>query len=286
MPASFQGAGPLLLVAGTRDEMSLGWSAATAWLRKDAANRVLLTVRSIKAKTFAEAQRERHPGRIEVVTIDWADPASESQVSEHLARSLGGDRGLAGVVHAVAGADLSNFTSPAHVLSPTVYTNTFDVTAASLVRVVAASTAYLVPFGGIVTFGFGEFRVVSEEYGGALSTAKLALSQMVAVLGISLGQADPPARTLEIVTGFIPTYSGRGVAVGIAKANDRRVVAADLSRNFCDQAPLKETTAEGQRLAAGALAVSFISDPMFRHTTGERIHVDGGWATKAKSVLP
>jgi enoyl-[acyl-carrier-protein] reductase (NADH) len=266
--------------------MSLGWSAASAWLRRDPANSVLLTVRSERAKAFADAQTAELAGRLETVAIDWSDPDAETEVSRHLERLLGRGRGLAGVVHAIAGAELANFTTPAHALPAAVYTSAFDTTAASLVKAVSASAAHLAPFAGIVTFGFGEFRVVPEEYGGAMATAKLALSQLVAVLGVSLGQADPPARTLEIVTSFIPSYSGRAVAAGISRANGSRITGTEISETFAADAPLPHTDPEAVLLAAGALAVSFIADPMFRHTTGERIHVDGGWATKGKSVLP
>jgi enoyl-[acyl-carrier-protein] reductase (NADH) len=58
-----------------------------------------------------------------------------------------------------------------------------------------------------------------------------------------------------------------------------------MARQFAADAPLA-TSPEGQRIAAGELAVSFIVARMFQHTTGERIHVDGGWATLAKSALP
>ncbi len=266
--------------------MSLGWAAASAWLARDARNSVLLTVRSDKARAFADAQAAEFPGRIDVATIDWTDAEAEAEVAGRLERLLGGDRGLAGVVHAIAGADLASFTTPAHALPAAVYTSAFDVTVSSLVKTVSASAAHLAPLAGIVTFGFGEFRVVPEEYGGAMSTAKLALSQLVAVLGVSLGSADPPARTLEIVTSFIPSYSGRGVAAGISKANGLRVRGTDISDVFGADAPLPNTTPESVLSAAGALAASFVGDPMFFHTTGERIHVDGGWATKGKSILP
>jgi len=266
--------------------MSLGWSAASAWLLRNPANRVLLTVRSDKARKFADARSAELPGRIDTVTIDWSDADAAAEVSRTLEQLLGGERGLAGVVHAIAGADLANFTTPAHELPAAVYTRAFDTTAASLVKLVSASHAHLAPLGGIVTFGFGEFRVVPEEYGGALSTAKIALSHMVAALGVSLGQADPPARTLEIVTSFIPSYSGRGVAAGIRKANDLKVTGVDIAETFAKDAPLPQTDYRDVLSAAGALAVSFVSDSMFFHTTGERIHVDGGWSTRGRSVLP
>jgi enoyl-[acyl-carrier-protein] reductase (NADH) len=279
-------AAPLLVVAGGHDEASLGWAAAAAWLERSAAHQVILTVRSRQAYDFAEAKRRELAGRIGVVEMDWTDERAPARLASHLDGAVGPRRAVAGAVHAVARADAANFTSPAHALDPAVYVGAFDACTVSLFRLVAGCRAHLAPYGGVVTFGFGEFGSVSEEYGGALSVAKLALAQAVVVLATSLGRETPPARTLEIVTGFIPTYGARGVAAGISRAQGRRVSAAEMARRFTDASPLAGTDADGQRAAAGELAVSFVSDAGLRHTTGERIHVDGGWTTTAKSTLP
>jgi len=275
-----------LIVAGGHNESSLGWAAAEAWLRRDSSHRLLLTARSAKALEFADAQRTANPGRINVVQIDWTSEDAAGLLGAELKSLIGSDRSVAGAVHAVAASDPANFADLAHTLSPQVYLDTFDATVVSLLRLVTGCVPYLSSNAGIVTFGFGEFRSISREYGPALSIAKLALAQATAVLGISLGEEDPPARTLEIVTGLIPTYAARGVAAGISKGRASRVSAQDMADQFIADAPLAGTSADGQRAAAGELAVSFISDAPFKYTTGERIHVDGGWTTTAKPVIP
>lgn len=231
-------------------------------------------------KAYANATK-KDPDRIAVLRIDWTAADAGTQLAAQLA-----DRSVAGAIHAIAGAPQENFTAPAHAVDAGVYLAAFEVTAGTLVRLVDACRPYLAPNAGIVTFGFGEFGVVAEEYGGALSVAKLALAQTVVALGVSLGRSDPPARTLEIVTGLIPTYGARGVAAGVSKRHGRRVSAAGMTEHFMATAPLAGTNADGQRDAAAELAVAFVADEMFAHTTGERIHVDGGWARTSKGVAP
>ena len=280
------GSAQTLVVAGGHDEASLGWAAAEAWLARSSLNRVLLTVRSERAREFVEAKRAAEPERIDVLQVDWAGEHGTDALAAFLEETYGSTRVIAGAVHAIAGAEQSSFTEPAHAVHSEVYLDALNVTTISLFRLVAACRERLAPNAGIVTFGFGEFGVIAEEYGGALSVAKIALAQAIVALGISLGREMPPARTLEIVTGFIPTYGARGVTAGISRRHGRRISVEDLAVQFARDVPLEGTNPEGQRAAAGELAVSFVLDEMFKHTTGERIHVDGGWATRAKSALP
>ena len=67
------GSAQTLVVAGGHDEASgSGWAAAEAWLARSSLNRVLLTVRSERAREFVEAKRAAEPERIDVLQVDWA----------------------------------------------------------------------------------------------------------------------------------------------------------------------------------------------------------------------
>lgn len=263
---------PVLVVAGIRDQKSLGWSAANAWLEEDPNHEVVATVRSPRAQTFIEAQNETTGGRISGVAIDWQDPQAEHMLSSVLQARYGDERRVAGIVHAIAGADPITFTTPAHQLEVDHHRNAENSSTYSLLRVVRAARNNLRPYGGIVTYGFGEPGHLTEGYGSPMSLAKVALSQLVVELAFSLGQDDPPARTLEIVTGFIATRSGRGVAL-FQHARPR-----DIEERFAATSPLKGANAERQRQIAGELAVRFINGREYEQTTGARIPVDGGWS--------
>lgn len=190
-----------------------------------------------------------------------------------MADRYGDERPLAGVVHAIAGASRDSFSKPAHELDASDYGDAFDTSALSLLRAVQAVRPNLRARGGIVTFGFGEVGKVVAGYGGPMSTAKAALSQMVVELAASLGKADPPARTAEIVTGYVPTRSGRGVALG----QPGRARPADVEARFAETAPLADSNGADQAEAAGLLAVRFIAGPEHRQTTGARLPVHAGF---------
>jgi len=261
---------PILVVAGVRNEVSLGWSAVETWLARDPNNQVLVTVRSDKGREFVEERSKELDGRIAIATIDWKDTDASNSLNKTLTGLMGKDRAVSGVVHAVAKADQSNFRRPAHELDPQVYNDALNVSTISLIRLIRGSRDHLRNNGGIVTFGFGEPRRVVEGYGGAMSVAKVALSQLVAELAVSLGRSDPPARTAEIVTGYIPTHAGRAVALL------QRIKPSEVEEKAIQASPLKSTSSDSQRIAAGQIAVSFIADPMYGQSTGQRFSVDGG----------
>lgn len=303
---------PLLVVAGVRDEMSLGYAAANRWLEDDPRNQVLMTVRSRKAEKFAAGLKEANEGRVDFVTIDYADPTPSIDASEltgpddpnadqfqsavqslqsKLHEILGDERAVSGVVHSIAGADFSNFITPAHELSPQVYIDTYLVTAVSLLKVVQGVRGHLRDGAGIVTYGYEEPGGFTEDYGGALSTAKVALNQLVRVLAVSLGKETPSARTLEVIPGFVDTYAGTGVALGVVNNSGVRMKPSEMARGleeyFRTSSALPNTSAEAQRQASGALAVEFIKGgPVFDQMTGETIRVNAGRSILKPRLVP
>ena len=276
---------PLLIVAGVHDEMSLGWSAAEAWLGGDPNNQLLVTTRSKKAGEFIAAKAEETDGRVSGIEIDWTEPAAARELYDALTRRVGSDRMVAGVVHSVAHAPPENFTTPSHQLSNEVYVKAFEATTLSFKGLVAGARDNLRPWAGAVTYGFSEYRRLTAEYGPALSIAKVALSHSVAELAGSLGREDPPARTAEIVTGFIPTYAGRGVLLGIRRQRGRPVTPEQMAE-YVEEVSLLPADADEQRRNAGLIAVDFIANPMWSQTTGQRFEVNAGWSLSGKSIVP
>ena len=269
---------PVLLVAGVRNESSLGWSASQTWLDRHPNNEVLITVNSEIAQNFVNAKEEAD-GRISSVKIDWSDTDAGSSLWMILDELYAKERRIGGVVHSIARADKTNFFDPAHQLEAKVYTDAFNISTLSLHGLAKATRQNLRPGGGIVTFGFGEPGKFVRGYGGAMGVAKAGLTQMVIELAESLGQAEPNARTAEIVTGFIPTRSGKSVAFLQGGTPDAVV---DL---FAESASLTGTSPTLQSETAGRLAVAFIDDPMFSQSTGIRLHTDGGWSLGGRALF-
>ena len=281
---------PLLIVAGVHNETSLGWSAAEAWLDRDPNNHVLATVRSEDAQEFVEAEAERLGDQVSKVVIpDWMEPSASTDLRTTLEELVGEDRRVAGVVHAIASAPLKSLYTPAHELDSSGYRDAIGATAISLLNTVRGARQHLVDKGGVVTFGFSEYHRVNKDYGAALSTAKVALSHLVAELAYSLGQDEPSARTAEVVTGFVPTHAARGVALGIAKARrdaGYRVRPQDLLDFFTSSSAMKAANHEEQRRNSGLIAVDFIANPMWNQTSGQRFEVNAGWSLMGQSITP
>ncbi len=273
------GAANRLLIAGIRDEDSLGWSAAEAWLDADPKHQVVATVRSKKAGDFIRDKIIESDNRLDYIPVEWSDKDAYNVLGAELKNRYGSDRQFAGFVHAIAGVDSLNFKRPAHELDPGIYIDAFTVSAVSLLQGIRAAKDLLKPNAGIVTFGFGRSGTHIEGYGGAMSVAKQGLSQLAIELAFSLGRSDPSARTLEIVTGYIPTRSGRGVA------SAQRFRHEMVSSQFTETAPLVGTNYNLQRIAAGKLAVEFMINPIFEQTTGQKINVDGGWDLRGPDLF-
>lgn len=270
---------PLLVIAGIRNKRSLGWEAVTHWLEADPEHSVLATVRSERSRDDVQKLADKTDGRVALVEVDWVKPKSPNVLRSALREILGEERGVAGVVHAVASANNINFKRPAHNLPAHVYKGAVDATAFSLVRLVQGAKEHMVDGAGVVTYGFGDPGRSMEGYGGALTVAKAALSQLVVELALSLGQETPRARTAEIVPGYIPTLSARG-AIGLGGGD-----SADVEKYFTETAALAGTDASRQRDALGEMTVAFMTSPAFAQTTGTRLMVDGGWFTRGSLAV-
>lgn len=279
---------PLLVVAGVRNEKSLGWSAAQAWLDRDPNNEVLVTARDGKSQDYVQSQKTETNGRVDLVApIDWTEADAARSLYEHLTKVMGSDRRVAGAVHSIAWAPPENFTTPAHGLPTDVYRQAMDATALSYLELIRGTEANMAPNAGVVTYGFGEHEQVFTEYGPALSTAKDALAHLVKETAVSLGRKEPAARTAEIVTWFIPTYAGRGVLAGIGQQRGRRVKPQQVEEHTAaNMAALTTASPDEQWRNAGMIAADFIGNPMWSQTTGQRFEVNAGVPLIGPKIVP
>ncbi len=267
----------LLVVAGVRDHRSLGWAAAEAWLRHGPEHHLLVTVRSSAAQQFAAEQSRAYPGRIAVVSGDWRDPEIAETCGGVLAQLTGGRRAVHGAVHAIARCAPQTFTTDVYRISQHDWIDALRGTALSLPALVASVRPYLAPLAGIVTFTSLRPGSVVAGYSPAMSAAKTCAHQIVADLADALGREKPPARANEIAVRFVATHSGAGAAR--AAGED----PAAVEDRFASASPLPVTAAQ-VREAAGQLAVSLAAGPEFHCTTGQRLHVDGGWHLTAPGL--
>ena len=262
-----------LLVAGVRDEWSLGWSAANAWLQADELNDAIVTVRSDEAADFIKERKSGFAeGRLQYGFIDWAEDTASDTLARFLNEHFGKERKLAGVVHSVAHADKQTFRKPAHDVRLAHYAEAFNVSVLSAVRLIQATHAHMKPNAGFVTFGFGSPKERVEGYGGPMAVSKSALGQLIVEMAGSLGSKENPVRTAEIIPGYIPTRSGTAVAM-INRARSREVEAG-----FVKGSMLPETSSARQTRSAGLVTVRFMIGPEFADSTGITLPVDAGWS--------
>lgn len=273
-----------LLVAGVRDVNSLGWFTARNWLEEVPNSRIIATYRSKSARDFLANQSSLYSDRVTGIEVDWLGENPSEKLAEELDETqnfwltqYGHRLNIAGVAHCIARADITNFTMKATELEEKVFIDAFKVGALSLVGLVRASRTFMAPGTGIVTFGYGNPERTEPGYGPAMQIAKASLTKAVMILAEELGKSGedkfgkvPQARVAEIVTGYIPTRSGKGVAV-LQKKKPK-----DMEKKSIENALLDGTSGALQAESAGRLAVLFMRDPAFTQTTGQRFFVDGG----------
>ncbi len=280
-----------LLVAGIRDANSLGWVTARNWLEEVPDGKIVATYRSAEAQRFLGSQTDVYQGRISGLEIDWLAKHSSNtlalllrMIDRRSEKETGFGLNITGVAHCVAAADRTNFTNDPTEIEEHVFIDAFRASTLSLQGLVKASKQYMAPNAGIVTFGYGDPEKTEKGYGGAMQLAKAGLTKTVMVLAEELGKGNdistgPLARIAEIVTGYIPTRSGKGVAI-LQKTKPR-----DAEAKSSESALLHGTNGALQAEAAGALAILFMRHPAFRQTTGQRLFVDGGASVRSATRI-
>ncbi|WP_409197421.1 enoyl-ACP reductase [Jannaschia sp. M317] len=240
------------LVMGVANNRSIAWGIAKAL---SAAGADLAFTYQGEAFGKRVAPLAESLGSTTLLDVDVTDDASLDAAFAKLAE--GGK--LDFVIHAIAFSDKDELTGRFVDTSRANFKHSLDISCYSLVEIARRAKPLMTEGGSIVTLTFQGARAVTPFYN-VMGVAKAALESSVRYLAADLG---PDAiRVNAISPGPMKTLAG--AAIGGARKTFRHAEA---------NAPLR---ANATLEAVGGTAVYLCSDAG-ACTTGEIIHVDGGY---------
>ena len=192
-----------------------------------------------------------------MLDVDVTDDASLDRAFDHLSNHWGQ---LDFLVHALAFSDKAELTGRFINTTRANFKNSLDISAYSFIEVARRAYPMMKDYGGsIITVTFQGSNRVTPFYN-VMGVAKAALESTIRYLASDLGQDG--IRVNAISPGPMKTLAGSAIG------------GARKTYKFTDQnAPLgSNATLE----AVGGTAVYLVSDAA-AYTTGEIIHVDGGF---------
>ncbi|MCC6864078.1 MAG: SDR family oxidoreductase [Rhodobacteraceae bacterium] len=241
------------LVMGVANERSIAWGIARA-MAAEGANLAF----SYQGESFGKRLQPlaASVGSDFTVDVDVTDDASLDACFASLLKRWGK---IDFLVHAIAYSDKNELTGRFSNTSRTNFTNSLGVSCFSFIDV-SRRASELMPAGGtLITLTYSGSNRVTPNYN-VMGVAKAALESSVRYLANDLGPQK--IRVNAISPGPMKTLAG--AAIGGARATYRHTQA---------NAPLRSNaTLE----AVGGTAVWLASD-YGAYTTGEIIHVDGGY---------
>ncbi len=241
------------LIMGVANERSIAWGIAKTMAEQGAE---LAFTHQGEAFGRRVAPLAQSVGSDLLIDVDVTDGASLDAAFEKIAASWGG---LDFLVHAIAFSDKNELTGRFINTTRENFQNTLDISCYSLLDV-ARRAAPLMPKGGtILTLTFDGSSRVMPSYN-VMGVAKAALEATVRYLAADLGPDG--IRVNALSPGPMKTLAG--AAIGGARKTYRHAQ---------ENAPLRSNaTLE----AVGGTAVYLASD-YGAFTTGEIIHIDGGY---------
>ena len=241
------------LIMGVANQRSIAWGIASAMA---AAGAELAFTYQGDAFGKRVAPLAESLGSSILVDVDVTDDASMDRAFEQIKSEWGN---LDFVVHALAFSDKDELTGRFINTSRANFKNSLDISCYSLIDV-ARRAAPLMPDGGtIMTLTFQGSNRVTPFYN-VMGVAKAALESAVRYLANDLGPDG--IRVNAISPGPMKTLAG--AAIGGARKTYRTTEA---------NAPLR---ANATLEAVGGTAV-YLASEAGNCTTGEIIHVDGGY---------
>ena len=241
------------LVMGVANERSIAWGIARAMAAEGAE-----LAFSYQGEAFGKrlAPLAASVGSDFMVDVDVTDDASLDACFAALAARWGT---IDFLVHAIAYSDKNELTGRFSNTSRANFTNSLAISCFSFIDV-SRRAAELMPAGGtLITLTYGGSNRVTPNYN-VMGVAKAALESSVRYLANDLGPQQ--IRVNAVSPGPMKTLAG--AAIGGARATYRHTEA---------NAPLRSNaTLE----AVGGTAVWLASD-YGACTTGEIVHVDGGY---------
>jgi len=241
------------LIMGVANQRSIAWGIASAMA--DAGAELAFTYQGDAFGKRVEPLAESLGSNI-LVDVDVTDDASMDRAFEQIKTEWGG---LDFVVHALAFSDKDELTGRFVDTSRANFKNSLDISCYSLIDVARRAAPLMTDGGTIMTLTFQGSNRVTPFYN-VMGVAKAALESAVRYLANDLGPDG--IRVNAISPGPMKTLAG--AAIGGARKTFRATEA---------NAPMRSNaTLE----AVGGTAVYLASDAG-NCTTGEIIHVDGGY---------
>lgn len=256
--------GKKLLITGVLTPQSIAYGVAELAVKEGA--EVILTGFG-RAMSLTQRSAKRL-GLTEVLELDVTNPAHFTALTESLKQKWGR---VDGVVHAVAYAPEDalggNFLNTPWESVQTA----FRVSTFSLKELSVAVAPLMTAGGSIVTIDFDNVQTAWPIYDW-MGVCKAALSATVRYLARDLGPKQ--IRVNSVQAGPLATIAAKGIP-GFRS----------LERGWGRQAPLGWNSREQHDSVAKTIC-ALLSD-WFPHTTGEMVHVDGGYhAVGAPPVDP
>ncbi len=241
------------LIMGVANQRSIAWGIASAMA--DAGAELAFTYQGEAFGKRVEPLAESLGASI-MVDVDVTDDASMDKAFEQIKSEWGG---LDFVVHALAFSDKDELTGRFVDTSRANFKNSLDISCYSLIDVARRAAPLMNDGGTILTLTFQGSNRVTPFYN-VMGVAKAALESAVRYLANDLGPDG--IRVNAISPGPMKTLAG--AAIGGARKTYRATEA---------NAPLRSNASLE---AVGGTAVYLASDAG-NCTTGEIIHVDGGY---------
>jgi enoyl-[acyl-carrier protein] reductase I len=241
------------LIMGVANERSIAWGIA-----KEMAAQGAELAFTYQGEAFGKRVEPlaASVGSDILVDVDVTNDASLDTAFDTLAANWGR---LDFVVHAIAFSDKNELTGRFVNTSRENFRNSLDISCYSLIEIARRAAPLMTDGGTILTLTFQGSRTVTPHYN-VMGVAKAALEATVRYLASDLGQDG--IRVNALSPGPMKTLAG--AAIGGARKT---------FRHSEQNAPLR---ANATLEAVGGTAVYLASD-MGACTTGEIIHVDGGY---------
>jgi enoyl ACP reductase len=249
--------GKRILVAGVTMDSSIGFAAAKVAQEQGA---TVLISNFGRALSITRRIAKRLPAEAPVLELDVTDADHLAGLADQVREHLGEDAGLDGVVHSIA------FGNPETLLGgkfldgpwPDV-AQAVQVSAYSLMSLTQAVRPLLTPGSGVVGLTF-DATVAWPAYDW-MGVAKAGLESCARYLARDLG---PHGIRVNLVSaGPLRTLAAKAIP-GFSDLEDMWTTRAPLGWDNTDQEPT-------------ARAICALLSDFFPATTGEIVHVDGGF---------
>lgn len=241
------------LITGVLTDDSIAWHAAR--IAQEEGAEVLLTGFGRGLRLTQRAAR-RLPSPPDVIELDINDPAHVQGLTDDIAKRWGS---LDGALHAIAFAP-EDALGGNFLTTPPESAQTAFMTSAFSFKTLAAALAPLMASGGsLVTLDFDN-RQAWPAYDW-MGVAKAALESVTRYLARDLGASA--IRVNAVAAGPLGTVAARSIP-GFARFDDVWAERAPLRWDVADPSPV-------------ARMVCLLLSDWTKMTTGELIHVDGGF---------